>query len=53
MTTPVDWKEVAKKLPWGNDEQSKIARKALFRVFDPNGNGFNPPLTFFCTFYLL
>lgn len=35
----VDWKQVAEKLPWGQDEASALARKRLFRQFDPNGNG--------------
>lgn len=35
----VDWNKVAQKLPWGTDEKSTIARKLLFRQFDPNGNG--------------
>jgi Ca2+-binding EF-hand superfamily protein len=35
----VNWKQVAEKLPWGQDEAAALARKRLFRLFDPNGNG--------------
>lgn len=36
----VDWASIARKLPWGKDEESTRARKKLFRRFDPNGNGY-------------
>lgn len=35
----IDWADVAKKLPWGTDEESVKRRKKLFKVFDPNNNG--------------
>ena len=35
----IDWAEIAKKLPFGKDEDSTKRRKVLFRQFDPNGNG--------------
>ena len=38
-TKQVDWALVASKLPWGLDKESRKRRKALFRSFDPNGNG--------------
>lgn len=38
-TKAIDWADVAKKLPWGTDEESAKRRKKLFKVFDPNGNG--------------
>ena len=31
---------LAKELPTGKDDADKAERKTLFRLFDPNGNGF-------------
>ena len=35
----IDWTAINAKLPIQRDAESKAKRKALFREFDPNGNG--------------
>lgn len=36
----IDWEEINSKLPFERSEAAKAKRKALFRSFDPNGNGY-------------
>jgi len=36
----IDWSEIHAKLPLDESTQDKERRKALFRQFDPNGNGY-------------
>jgi len=35
----IDWTALNAKLPTAKDAESKAKRKAMFRQFDPNGNG--------------
>ena len=39
LSTEIDWTALNAKLPTGRDNDSKKKRKAMFRQFDPNGNG--------------
>jgi len=35
----INWKEIHDKLPMEKTPEDKARRKAMFKQFDPNGNG--------------
>jgi Ca2+-binding EF-hand superfamily protein len=36
----IDWEEINSKLPFKRTDEEKEQRKALFKQFDPNENGY-------------
>ena len=36
----IDWEEINSKLPYHRNDEEKEQRKALFKQFDPNDNGY-------------
>ena len=36
----IDWEEINSKLPFKRTDEQKEQRKALFKQFDPNENGY-------------
>ena len=36
----IDWEEINAKLPFARTDEDKEKRKALFKQFDPNENGY-------------
>lgn len=38
--TDIDWETINEKLPFERTDEAKEKRKALFKQFDPNDNGY-------------
>lgn len=36
----IDWNVINENLPVGKDDDDKNKRKEMFKLFDPNGNGY-------------